>query len=212
MEIWLDTTNLEAIDRAKSLGVLHGVTTNPKLIAQAKLPLTTVAGNLLSRQDGPVAIQPVIDDIAKMVREAEKWNVQSTRLIIKVPVTADGLLVMHRLARQGIPVMATAVFEPYQALLAIRAGASYVAMYYGRSEDLGQNPAEVLRAIMQMKENYDFDARVLVASVRTIGQVNEILRIGADAITVGDSLFREMTGVHPGTASALAEFSQAALC
>lgn len=212
MEIWLDTTRLETIDYAKSLGILHGVTTNPKLIAEAKVPLSESIGNLLSRQDGPVAIQLIEDDVSKMVRQAEKWNVQSMRIIIKVPVTYNGLLVMHRLARQGIPVMATAVFEPYQAMMAIRAGASYVALYYGRANDQGLDAAQTLRMIMDMKANYKFDARILVASVRTPQQVNSIVQIGADAITMGDSLFREVTGVHPGTAQALAEFSQAALC
>lgn len=211
MEIWLDTVLDKVVDKAKTLGVLHGITTNPKLVAESGLSLDTVIDNMLAKQDGPVAIQVMEDDAASIVQLGEAFNAHSRRLIVKVPVTAEGLIATNRLSRHGVMVMATTVFEPYQALLAMRAGAAYVALYHGRIADLGKDPDEVLKQIIHIKHNYKFQTKILVASLRKLDSVNKIAELGADAVTCSEAIFDELIGVHPGVSKALDEFATASL-
>ncbi len=211
MEIWMDTARDKVVDKAKAIGVLHGITTNPKLIADSGLPLETVIANMLAKQDGPVAVQVMEDEVEAIVRQGEAFDARSHRLIVKIPVTVNGLIATHRLARLGITVMATAVFEPYQALLAMRAGAGYIALYYGRISDQGHDPEAVLKQTLAIKNRYKYETKILVASIRELESVNKIAELGADAATFGEALFEEMIGVHPGISKALDEFATASL-
>src|SRR5947209_968437 len=132
MDIWLDTSNIRMVQKAIRFGILAGVTTNPSIIAQSQRSLEEVLEDLLHYQEGPVTAQVVAEETREMVQQGQNLFAFSNRIIVKVPITKNGLEAIHLLSRQGIPTMATVLFSPRQALMAALAGANYVAPYLSR--------------------------------------------------------------------------------
>jgi transaldolase len=208
MEMWLDTIDITLIKKAKELGILHGVTTNPSILSKAATSNESIMQELLEVQKGPVTIQVVADTAKEMVQQGNYWHAFSPRLIIKVPVTLHGLQAIHALSKQNIPTMATVVFHPRQCLLAALAGADYIAPYYGRIEDSGQNAAHYLKTMCrQMKEN-QFQTKLLVASLRTLEHISLCADIATAAITVKDALFLQFIEDHPLTVDCVETFKK----
>lgn len=194
MEIWFDGTNRASISTANRQGILKGVTTNPSILAAANTPLDPLVETLLTVQPGPVAIQVTASEASEMIQQGKRLHTHNTRIIVKVPVTAQGLEAIHALTKNGIPTMATAVFYPRQFLLAALAGADYVAPYIGLMlEEAGEDPLESLEEMMMIKRNYKLKAKLLGAALRDLREVTMCAEIGLDAVTLKESLFAEMT-------------------
>lgn len=192
MDIWLDTTNILTIQKAVRFGLLAGVTTNPALIARSKRDLEEVLEDLLHHQEGPVTAQIIAAEVMEMVQQGQNLYSLSNRLIIKIPVTQDGLEAIHLLSRQGISTMATVIFHPRQALLAALAGADFVAPYLGRLEMAGENPWKMLTSIVQIFHNYRLKTKILGASLHTVEHVLQCAEAGIYGVTIKDELFEKL--------------------
>jgi transaldolase len=192
MKIWLDTTRISMIETAVRLGLLSGVTTNPKLIAQTKREVEDILKDLLHHQEGPVTIQVVADETSDMVQQGQTFYALSNRLVIKIPLTKNGLEAIHLLSRQAIPTMATAIFHPRQALTAALAGANYVAPYIGRLEAVGGDPWTMLKHMVNVFEVYHLKTKILAASLNSVEHVLKCAEAGIYGITVKDELFEQL--------------------
>lgn len=208
MEIWLDTTNKEAIKEADAMGLLYGVTTNPSIASASGVPLEKLLTSLLEIQKGPVAAQVVAEDFQAMVEQGRTLRKLSSRIIIKVPATAEGYKCMRKLILEGIPVLATTIFEAKQALLSFIEGAAYLAPYIGRIRDTGQDPKNVLQDILAIKHNYGFTGKILGAGIRNVEDMMCCATIGICSITIPEKVFRELLKDHDGVRKSLDEFNK----
>lgn len=207
MDIWLDTTNTHTVQKAVRFGLLSGVTTNPTLIAQAKCDVEEILEELLHHQEGPVTAQVVADETLDMVQQGQNLYSLSNRLIIKVPVTKNGLEAIHLLSRQGIPTMATVIYHPRQALMAALAGANYVAPYLGRLEKAGGDPWAMLARIVHLFQTYRLQTKILGASLQTIEHVLQCAEAGIYGVTIRDELFEKLIECDPLTLKCVEQFA-----
>lgn len=191
MEIWLDSIDLETIADASDM--ISGVTTNPGILSAAVDVKGTLC-SLLELQKGPVAVQVVAQDIEGMLDEAEKIFAFSPRMIVKVPVNRMGLRAMAIMREKQIPVIATGVFTPSQALLAARQGVRYIAPYFSHMREIS-DPRETLKVIHDLLQKYE--TRMLVASLKTVEEILFCAHLGAAAITIKEELYRNFVADHP---------------
>ncbi len=208
MEIWLDTADVQIIQKAVKIGLLSGITTNPAIIARAQRPLEKILDDLMHYQEGPVAVQVTGENVSEMVQQGQNLYSYSTRAVIKVPVTREGLETIYLLSRQGIPTMATVIFHHHQALTAALAGADFVAPYLGKIEKAGGDPRSTLKTIHQILQNYHLKTKVLGASIRSIEQLVNCAEVGIYGITVNENIFEELIGNQSLTLQALQAFSE----
>jgi len=208
MEIWLDTSNLELISEAHSMGILYGVTTNPSIVKNSGLPFEKLLNNLLDAQEGPVAAQVVAKDDWEMVQQGMRLHDLSKRIIVKVPANRAGYKCMHALVKKGVSVLATTIYEPKQALLSFIAGACYLAPYMGRIRDSGKDPNLVLKDILDIKRNYSLQAKILGAGIRNIEDMMFCAALGICSITIPDRVFETMISENAGVKKSLDEFSK----
>lgn len=204
MDIWLDTVDIKAISLGSKLGVLKGVTTNPSLIGNSENNLEENLDAILKCQSGPVTAQVTAVDHSNMIEQAEILREFSERIIVKIPVTQEGLKAMSSLSHLGFPTMATAIFTPFQALLACHVGAHYIAPYYSRMK----SPLDTLENILITLERYDFKAEMVVASLKTSDDLDDCFNLGVDAVTLKEDLFQILTEDQSGTFEALDQFSK----
>jgi transaldolase len=207
MQIWLDTAELPLIEKAAKMGILYGVTTNPSIAAQSKLPLEDLIEGLLKIQKGPLAVQVTANDALTMIRQAEALHQFSGRIIVKIPVTEDGLMAIHALSGK-IPTMATAVFDVNQALLSAKAGASYIAPYYSRICEAEINGIDAIREMLGLLRRYSFLSQLLAASLRSPEQIKELAEMGAHAVTLKEDVFQSLIENNPLTVQSVNRFSQ----
>ncbi len=208
MDIWLDTTNIRIVQKAVKFGLLAGVTTNPTLIARSERDLEEVLEDLLHYQEGPVTAQVVAEETGEMVQQGQNLYSLSNRLIIKIPLTKNGLEAIHLLSRQGIPTMATLIFHPRQALLAALAGADFVAPYVGRLEMAGENPWNMLKSIVQMFQIYRLKTKILAASLQSVEHVLQCAEAGIYGVTVKDELFEKLIESDAMTLEGVEQFAR----
>lgn len=208
MEIWLDTIDLPAIQAAKECGLLFGITTNPSIVSQSPQPLEDLLLDLLNCQMGPVAVQVTADNPFEMREQAKALFAFSSRLIIKIPATPEGLRAIASLKSQRIPTMATAIFEPLQGLLAAQAGASYLAPYVSH---IGENAISTLETLQHLLKTHQLPAKILAAALKTPTQVLDCLRLGIPALTIKETLFHSCLIPPPQTLDFLAKFHTAYL-
>lgn len=207
MEIWLDTTNIQNVQQAVKLGLLRGITTNPTLIAQSQREFELILEDLLHYQEGPIAVQVVGEETSEMVQQGQNLYAMSNRLIIKVPITKNGLEVIHLLSRQGVPTMATAIFHPSQALLAALTGADFIAPYLGAIEKMGESPWDVLRSIVQIFQLHRIKTKILGASISTVDDAIQCAEVGIFGVTLKDAVFEKLIETHPMTRKKVDEFA-----
>lgn len=205
--IWLDTTNLELIKKAKTLGILYGVTTNPDIVTSSGRSLDQVLTDLLEIQSGPVAAQVVAHDKNTMLEQAQALTHFSKRIIVKVPVSETGLEVIHILSKKRIATMATTIFHPQQAFIAALAGAQYVAPYVGQMEKNNQDAWTVLAAISTMLHNYSLKTQILAASIPTVNHFLKCAEMGIPHITIKDSVFQQLISTQSITQDWMHQFS-----
>lgn len=184
MKIFLDTAIVEEIRAASAWGVVDGVTTNPSLIVRSGRVFEDVIAEICSLVDGPVSAEVTALDAAGMVREARPLAALHRNVVIKVPMTEEGLKATHALKGEGIRTNVTLVFSAAQALLAAKAGASFVSPFVGRLDDAGHAGMEVIEQIRAIFDNYDFDCEIITASVRHPLHVIDAALAGADIATV----------------------------
>lgn len=209
MEIWLDTCDLEAVHLAKRMGILHGVTTNPKILSSTRLPLAQILSEILDAQEGPVAAQVMADKTEDMLKEADALLSISTRILPKIAVTPEGLKAIHILISEDIPVMATAIVTPQQGLLAFSAGATYLAPYLGRAADAGQNEIDLLTAMHRFQQNYSYSGKILAAGLRSLDHLLFAATLGISGVTLPLPIFQQFIEIPQATELALADFSKA---
>lgn len=206
MKFFIDTANLDAIRDAKAMGVLDGVTTNPSLLAQEKRRDTdALLREICEVVRGPVSGEVVAVDAAGMIAEGKRLAKLSEHLVVKIPITLDGLKATRALADEGIAVNATLCFSASQALLVAKAGAAYVSPFVGRLDDISEDGMGLIEDIVRIYDNYDFDTEVLVASVRHPRHVVEAAKMGADVVTMPPKVIRQLLA-HPLTDRGLEAF------
>lgn len=205
MKIFLDSANIEQIRQAKALGAIEGVTTNPSLLAMEKGDWKKVVRQICKEIDGPVSVEVIATEASAMLAEARELVKIAPNIVIKVPMTLDGLKAIKELHQRGVETNATLVFSPNQALLAAKAGASFVSPFVGRLDDIGQDGMQVVQDIMTVFRNYDLSTQVLAASIRHTNHFFQAAILGADAATVPLSVLLNLIK-HPLTDIGLAKF------
>lgn len=205
MQIFLDTANIKEITEAVALGVLDGVTTNPSLAAREGRPFRELAEEICRIVDGPVSLEVVSTDAPGMVAEGRDLAKIHANVVVKVPLIAEGLKAVKILAADGIKVNVTLCFSPNQALLAAKAGASYISPFLGRLDDISHVGMDLVRDILAIYRNYDFKTRVLAASIRNPLHVVDAARAGAHVCTMPWAVLQQMLK-HPLTDIGLERF------
>lgn len=207
MKFFLDTANIDEIREANATGLLDGVTTNPSLIKKAGREFFEVIKDIAAEVDGPVSAETTAHDHETMLKEGLKCAAIADNIAVKVPLTLEGLKTCKALRAEGIMVNVTLCFSANQALLAAKAGASFISPFVGRHDDNGMNGMELIEDIRGIYDNYGFDTEILVASVRHPIHVLESARIGADVATFPLDVLRKLAN-HPLTTSGLAGFDK----
>lgn len=198
MKIFIDTANVEHIREANSWGIIDGVTTNPSLIAKEGRDFRQVVEEICSVVDGPISAEVVSMDADGMVKEAEELVKVHDNIVIKIPMCAEGLKATKVLKERGIKTNVTLVFSSNQALLAAKAGATYLSPFVGRLDDNAHVGMDIVREIVTIYENYGFETQVIVASIRNPVQVVESALAGAHIATIPFAVLKKMLG-HPLT-------------
>lgn len=205
MKFFIDTADVAEIKEAHALGILDGVTTNPSLIRKSGRPFKDVATEICKLVPGPVSLEVTAIDAPGMLKEAEVLAKYGDNVVIKLPLIPEGLKACKVLTEQGIKTNVTLCFSPVQALLAAKAGATYISPFVGRLDDIGQNGFEIIPQIRQIYDNYGFETEILVASIRHPIHVLDAAMAGADVSTIPFSVFKQLVH-HPLTDKGLAKF------
>lgn len=206
MKLFLDTANLAEIKELAAWGVIDGVTTNPSLIAkEGKVTLEKHMKAILEAVDGPVSLEVISTDLKGMLKEAHEYASWADNVVVKIPMTVDGLKAVKVLTEEGIQTNVTLIFSVNQALLAAKAGASYVSPFIGRLDDHGRDGMELIEEIVTVFDNYHLGTEVLVASVRHSRHISEAAMLGADVATIPSKVFQKLVK-HPMTDIGLEKF------
>ncbi len=188
MKIFLDTANLEEIKNSAEANLIDGITTNPSLMAReikrTGLESTDILKQITALVNGPISAEVISKDLEGMVREAKELKAIAPQIVIKIPMTFDGMKAVRRLRAEGIDTNVTLVFSANQALLAAKAGATYVSPFVGRLDDIGNDGMNLVGEILTIFENYNYKTKVIVASVRHPKHVKEAALMGADIATI----------------------------
>jgi transaldolase len=205
MKIFLDTANVESIEKYNEMGVVDGITTNPTLLSKEKgNPIKTMK-KIVEIMKGPVSLEVVAITFDKMMEESLKLAKYGENVVVKIPMTMDGLKVVHALTKKGIKTNVTLIFSANQALLAAKAGATYVSPFIGRLDDIGSEGLNLVSEIVQIFASYDISTQLLVASVRHPLHVIEAAKMGADVVTLPPDILDKMIR-HPLTDKGLDSF------
>lgn len=198
MKLFLDTANLKEIKEANEMGLIDGVTTNPSLLSKEGVDPYKLLKEICEEVDGPVSVEVIASDAKGMVEEGEKLFKINRNIVIKIPLTKEGLKATRELNAMGIPVNETLIFSPLQALLAAKAGARYVSPFVGRLDDISSPGMDLIQQMIRIFNNYRFEAEIIVASVRHPLHVVEAALMGADIATVPFKVLEQFTK-HPLT-------------
>lgn len=211
MKFFIDTANLEEIKDAYELGVLDGVTTNPSLIAKEGISspeeFRAHIKKICELVQGPVSAEGVCSDLNGMVAEARELAAIDPHVVVKIPMTPEGLKAVKVLTHEGIHTNVTLIFSPLQALLAAKAGATYISPFVGRLDDIAQDGMELVRQILDIFSNYLFETEIIVASIRNPIHVLTAARIGADIATIPHKVIAQLAK-HPLTDIGIEKFLQ----
>lgn len=205
MKFFLDTANIEQIREAASLGLIEGVTTNPSLISKEKKPFKDIILEICKIVDGPISAEVTCSDYKGMIEEALKLSDIHKNIVIKVPITKEGLKAVKELSGQGVRTNVTLIFSATQALLAAKAGASYVSPFVGRLDDISNDGMNLVAEIQQIYRNYFFETEVIIASIRHPIHVLQAALMGADIATVPYDVLMKLIK-HPLTDIGIEKF------
>jgi len=205
MKFFIDTANIDEIRKAWDVGVIDGVTTNPSLISRENRDPRELLKEICSIVDGPVSAEAVSIRAEDMVNEAQSLAKIHENIVVKIPMTEDGLKAVKKLSEMGIKTNVTLIFAPGQALLAAKAGATYVSPFVGRLDDISHTGMEIVGDMVQIFDNYMFDTEIIVASIRNPLHVIDAARIGAHIATIPYSVITQLLK-HPLTDIGIAKF------
>ncbi|MBC7280839.1 fructose-6-phosphate aldolase [Hoeflea sp.] len=205
MKFFVDTADVSEIRELNDLGLIDGVTTNPSLIMKSGRDIREVTKEICSIVDGPVSAEVAATDYDTIMKEAAVLAKIADNICIKLPLTLDGLKACRALTSDGHMTNVTLCFSANQALLAAKAGASFISPFIGRLDDMGLDGMDLIREIRQIYDNYGFDTEILAASIRTVGHVKEAALIGADVATIPASTIKALVK-HPLTDKGLDAF------
>lgn len=205
MQLFLDTTDVAVLKDLAATGLVDGVTTNPTLIAKSGRPMLDVIAEICDLVEGPVSAEVAAVDVAGMLAEGAKLAGIATNVVVKLPLTREGLIATAEFAVQGIQTNVTLCFSPAQALLAAKAGATYISPFVGRLDDYGMDGMDLIREIRAIYDNYEFDTEILAASIRNPAHVTAAALSGADCATIPPGVFSDLFK-HPLTEKGLDQF------
>lgn len=205
MKFFVDTAEVAEIRELAETGLVDGVTTNPSLIAKAGRDFAETVAEICAIVEGPVSAEVTATDAEGMVREGRKLAAIADNVAVKVPLTMDGLKACRALVQSGIKVNVTLCFSANQALLAAKAGATFVSPFIGRLDDIGLDGMELIAEIRTIYDNYDFETELLAASIRTLNHVKDAALAGADIATLPPGIVRQLVK-HPLTDKGLEAF------
>jgi transaldolase len=205
MKFFVDTAEIDAIAELNDLGMVDGVTTNPSLILKSGRDILEVTREICALVDGPVSAEVVATEAEAMIAEGRKLAAIADNIAIKVPLTWDGLRACKVLSGEGRMVNVTLCFSVNQAILAAKAGATFISPFVGRLDDINLDGMDLIADIRTVYDNYDFRTQILAASIRSVNHIAESARIGADVITAPPSVIKAMAS-HPLTDKGLATF------
>jgi transaldolase len=205
MKIFIDTANINQIKEVNSWGILSGVTTNPTLVAKEGREFKSTVKEIASIVDGPISAEAVSVKKDEIIKEARKLAKIADNVVVKIPITSDGLAATKILSSEGIKINMTLVFSGNQALLAALAGASFVSPFVGRIDDISHDGTQVLSEIISVYRNYDFETEVIAASIRHLLHVLQAAQIGVDIATVPYDVLKAMVK-HPLTDKGIERF------
>jgi len=206
MKIFIDSADVKEIKEVASWGILDGVTTNPSLVAKVGREIKECVTEITKIVDGSISVEVISTDAEGMVKEAEEWaKINPKNITIKIPMSIEGLKAVKKLTGKNIKTNVTLVFSPNQALLAAKAGATYISPFVGRLDDISHFGMDIIGDIALIYSNYGFDTEIIVASVRHPLHVVEAARMGADVATIPFGVLKQMTA-HPLTDIGIKKF------
>jgi transaldolase len=205
MKFFIDTAMIEEIKEAAALGILDGVTTNPSLVSKTGKNFRKLLDEILAVVDGPVSAEVIATDYEGIIKEARSLSGIHKNIVVKVPLIREGLKAVRTLSSEGVKINVTLCFSPSQALLAAKAGASYISPFVGRLDDVSTNGMDLISQIVQIYRNYDYSTKVLVASIRHPLHLVEAALIGADVCTMPFEVINKLFN-HPLTDVGLDKF------
>jgi transaldolase len=205
MKFFIDTANIDEIKEANDMGMVDGVTTNPSLIAKEGRDFEEIIKEICEIVDGPISAEVVSTDTEGMLEEAHKLSKIHNNIVVKIPMLVDGLKATRKLTEEGIKTNVTLVFSPLQALMAAKAGATYVSPFIGRLDDISQEGLLLVEQIVEIYSNYAFDTEIIVASIRNPLHILESALMGADIATMPFNVLSKLAA-HPLTDKGLKAF------
>ncbi len=205
MKFFIDTANLQEIKTAASWGIIDGVTTNPSLIAKEGKDFKKVIQEICRIVNGPISVEVVSLDAQSMVKEAKKISLWHKNIVIKIPMTSEGIKAATALEKLKIKTNVTLVFSAPQALLAAKAKATFVSPFLGRIDDMGEESYAVLQEILKIYKNYNFPTEVIAASIRSVNHVKYAAELGCHIATIPFAILQQMF-VHPKTDEGIKKF------
>lgn len=208
MKFFIDTANIEEIKAIESWGVISGVTTNPSLIAKEKdVVFEEVIKEITSIVDGPISAEVTSEDAESMIREGKALHDIHKNVVVKIPMTTEGLKAIRALEEVGIPTNCTLIFSVNQALLALQAGASYISPFIGRLDDIGNDGMDLIKFLAEIIDFYGYESEIIAASVRHSLHVQQAAMAGAHIATVPYKVFKQMVS-HPLTDKGIDQFNK----
>ena len=205
MKFFIDTADLKEIKEGASMGLVDGVTTNPSLVAKTGRKYRDVVLEICEVVDGPISAEVLSVDYEGMMREGRQWAKEHKNIVVKIPLIADGLKAVRTLSSEGIRTNVTLCFSATQALLAAKAGATYISPFVGRLDDISEVGMELIEKIVTIYDNYDYATQVLVASVRNPNHIVDAALMGAHVCTVPYGVLQQILK-HPLTDIGLKKF------
>jgi len=205
MEFFIDTADVKEIQECCNMGLIDGVTTNPTLAAKTGRKYDDVLKEIAQIVDGPISAETISLDFEGMMREAHHFMKIHKNIVIKIPMTFTGMKAVKQCAKEGIRTNVTLMFSPNQALLAAKAGATYVSPFVGRLDDISEEGMQLIEQIRQIYDNYEFKTKILVASIRNPIHVRDSALIGADVATIPYAVIKQLAS-HPLTDIGIEKF------
>ncbi|MEK9658069.1 MAG: fructose-6-phosphate aldolase [bacterium] len=205
MEFFVDTANIDDIKTMNKMGLVDGVTTNPTLIKKAGKDHEKTIREISDLIDGPVSVETLSEDCDGMLKEAAIYQKWGKNIVIKIVMTAEGMAAVQELSKSGIKTNVTVTFSALQALIAAKAGATYISPFVGRLDDISHRGMSLIEEIRTIYDNYSFDTKILVASVRNPIHILDAAQIGADVVTVPPNVLRQLFS-HPLTDKGIETF------
>ncbi|MBM7710941.1 fructose-6-phosphate aldolase [Enterococcus xiangfangensis] len=205
MKFFLDTANIEEIERINQLGLVDGITTNPTIIAKEGRDFETVIKEICTLVNGPVSAEVTALDSEGMIREARVISQWAENIVVKIPMTEEGLRAVHTISQEGIKTNVTLIFSAAQGLMAAKAGATYVSPFIGRLEDIASDGIQLVSDLREIFDMYGFETAIIAASVRNLGHVEAAALAGSDIATIPGNLFPKLWS-HPLTTNGISQF------